>query len=230
MGATLRNLLRATLQSVYLMMRHRSRKLRVGMFSTFENVTFGYCNSVYILARLRDVQLGSFSYVANGARITHASIGKFCSIGPNAKIGLGVHPSREFVSTHPAFYSPKREASISFVKTSRYEDFHRITICNDVWIGESAIIMDGVTIGNGAIVAAGAVVTRDVPPYAVTAGVPARLIRFRFEPADIAMLERFQWWNRDLDWLRSHADYFSNIEFLREQMAKPSNCDGPPVR
>jgi acetyltransferase-like isoleucine patch superfamily enzyme len=192
------------------------------MFSTFEDVTFGYCNTVYILARLRDVKLGSFSYVANGARITHASIGKFCSIGPNAKVGVGTHPSREFVSSHPAFYSPKREAGISFVETSRYQDFQRITIGNDVWIGESAIILDGVVIGDGAIVAAGAVVTRDVPPYAVAAGVPAKTIRYRFSPADIAALEGIQWWDRDMDWLKAHADSFSNISVFVERMASHS--------
>jgi acetyltransferase-like isoleucine patch superfamily enzyme len=219
MNAKLNVLLRATLQSFYLTLRHRSRKLRVGILSTFENVTFGDYNTVYILARLRDVQLGSFSYVANGARITHASIGKFCSIGPNAKIGVGAHPSREFVSTHPAFYSPKLEAGLSFVETSRYEDFRRITIGNDVWIGESAIILDGVIIGDGAIVAAGAVVTRDVPPYAVAAGIPAKTIRYRFSPADIAALETIQWWDRDVDWLKAHADSFLNVSLLVGRMA-----------
>jgi acetyltransferase-like isoleucine patch superfamily enzyme len=214
MSSRLRNLTLVALQSLYLRIRHHSRNLKVGLFSTCENVTFGNFNTIYNMARLRDVRLGSFTYVANGARITHVSIGKFCSIGPNCKIGVGIHPSRDFVSTHPAFYSLNNEAGITFVKTGRYEDFKPITIGNDVWIGESAIIMDGVTIGNGAIVAAGAVVTRDVPPYAVTAGVPAKTIRYRFEPTDIARLNEIQWWDKDLDWLKSNADFFSDISRL----------------
>ena len=195
--------------------------MKVGALSTFENVTFGDFNAVYKLARLRDVQLGSFSYVANGARITHATIGKFCSVGPNCKIGVGIHPSRTFVSTHPAFYSPKNEAGTTFVAASAYIDFKRIIVGNDVWVGESAIIMDGVTIGNGAIVAAGAVVTRDVPPYAVVAGVPARIIRYRFEPQQIAALEALKWWDKDIEWLRANVVMFSDIDFISGNIDAP---------
>jgi acetyltransferase-like isoleucine patch superfamily enzyme len=208
---TLSNIVRVIFQSFYLRVKFRSRALRIGVFSTFEGVSFGRFNSVYNFARLRDVSLGNFSYVANGARITHVKIGKFCSIGPNCKIGVGIHPSRDFVSTHPAFYSTKLEAGMTFVSEELYRDYATIDIGNDVWIGESAIVLDGVTIGNGAIVAAGAVVTRDVPAYAVSAGVPSRTIRFRFSPTDIETLEKLSWWDRDLDWLRKNAMAFSNM-------------------
>jgi acetyltransferase-like isoleucine patch superfamily enzyme len=216
-----RSIFQALFQSLYLRVRHRSRRLKVGALSTFENVTFGDFNAVYNLARLRDVQLGSFSYVANGARITHVTIGKFCSVGPNCKIGVGIHPSRTFVSTHPAFYSPKNEAGTTFVAAGAYIDFKRIIIGNDVWVGESAIVMDGVTIGNGAIVAAGAVVTRDVPPYAVVAGVPARIIRYRFEPQQIAALEALKWWDKDIEWLKANVVMFSDINFIAGNIGAP---------
>jgi acetyltransferase-like isoleucine patch superfamily enzyme len=216
-----RTVFQVLFQSLYLRVRHRSRRLKVGALSTFENVTFGDFNAVYNLARLRDVHLGSFSYVANGARITHATIGKFCSVGPNCKIGVGLHPSRNFVSTHPAFYSPKNEAGTTFVAASAYTDFKRIIIENDVWVGESAIVMDGVTIANGAIVAAGAVVTRDVPPYAVVAGVPARIIRYRFEAQEIATLEALQWWHKDIEWLKSNVVMFSDINFITRNTDAP---------
>lgn len=91
-----------------------------------------------------------------------------------------------------------------------------MTIGNDVLIGLHSIIMDGVTIGHGAIIGAGSVVTKDIPPYAVAAGVPARVIRKRFTDEDIAFLLNLCWWNRDDDWIRQHATAFSDLHLLKQ--------------
>ena len=87
-------------------------------------------------------------------------------------------------------------------------------IGNDVWIGTGAILLDGVTIGNGAIVAAGAVVNKDVPPYAVVGGVPAKIIKYRFSEEIVKKLEESRWWEKEESWLLKNAEKFSNIEIF----------------
>jgi acetyltransferase-like isoleucine patch superfamily enzyme len=95
-----------------------------------------------------------------------------------------------------------------------------VVIGNDVWIGANATLLNGVHIGDGAIVAAGAVVVKDVPPYTVVGGVPAREIKKRFTPEQIAFLQTYEWWNKDLDWLAANAGYFRDIDLFTEEFDK----------
>jgi acetyltransferase-like isoleucine patch superfamily enzyme len=212
---TVPTLLTALFHSTYLRVKLRSQHVKIGVLSSCENVVFGRFTTVYHRVRLRNATLGDCTYVANDARIVNAVLGKYCSVGPNCKIGLGVHPTRQFVSTHPAFYSTKREAQITFVERDLFQDYRVIRIGNDVWIGDSAIVRDGVTIGDGAIVGAGAVVTTDVPAYAIVAGVPAKIIRMRFSSEDIELLTSTKWWDRDIDWIRANSASFADIELFR---------------
>ncbi len=125
---------------------------------------------------LSNVVIGDYTYV--NSNLNNVTIGKFCSIGPYCSIGVGKHPSKKFVSTFPAFFSKNNlGCKISFVENNLFEEFDRIEIGNDVWIGTDSIILDGVKIGNGAIVGAGAVVTKNVDDYAIVGGIPAKLIR-----------------------------------------------------
>lgn len=140
-----------------------------------------------------DSQIGRHTYVVN-ARIVRAQIGAFCSIGPDVNVGgLGNHPIK-WISTHPAFYSILKQSGKTFVTSDLFDELKPNKIGNDVWIGASALILDGISIGDGAIVAAGAVVTKDVPPYAIVGGVPAKVIRYRFSEEVIASLLEWQWW------------------------------------
>ncbi len=82
-------------------------------------------------------------------------------------------------------------------KDSDFQDYQRIEIGNDVWIGARVVILDGVKIGNGAVIAAGAVVAKDVPPYAIVGGVPAKLIRYRLTPERLDEITRTEWWNKE---------------------------------
>lgn len=162
--------------------------------------------------RLRQVLLGRYSYVASGTRLENAEIGGFCSIGPGVLNHLGNHPTRRFVSTSPVFYSPDSPIP-SFVEEETFKGYGgTVVIGHDVWIGAEAILMDGVKVGNGAVIAARAVVTRDVPPYAIVGGLPARIIRFRFDDPTIQRLETFQWWNRPIDWIRENVSLFQDID------------------
>lgn len=156
---------------------------------------FGRYVKLYKRTRLYNVDVGDMTFIA-GAKIGNSKIGKFCSIGPEALVGeLGVHPTT-YLSTHPAFYSTQKQCGISFVSKNYFNESPSYTeIGNDVWIGFRAIILDGIKIGDGAIVAAGAVVIKDVPSYAIVGGVPAKLIRYRFEPEVIRELVEWQWWD-----------------------------------
>jgi acetyltransferase-like isoleucine patch superfamily enzyme len=169
----------------------------VRSYATPDCVFSGY-NRIYRRAFLRSSKVGNMSYIAEGTNIGFTNIGAFCSIGPNVSLGgLGWHPT-DRLSTHPAFYSSRLQAGTTFVAPSNelYKDkeLQHTEVGNDVWIGAGCIVLDGVTIGDGAIIAAGAVVTKDVPPYAIVGGVPAQIIRYRFDINTITALLKWRWW------------------------------------
>ena len=169
---------------------------------------------VYAPFFLHHVELGAYSYMAKNANVTNCIVGKFCSIGPNFCCGLGIHPVNG-VSTSPMFYSPNKQNGFSLCKESKVAETRHTIIGNDVYIGANVTVLDGVQIGDGAIIGAGAVVTKNVPPYAVVAGVPASIIKYRFdEDTIIRMLEK-KWWNGDTEDLKKVEEYFfSPQEFL----------------
>lgn len=125
---------------------------------------------------------------------------------------MATHPLN-WLSTHPAFYSTRRQANISFTENDLFLDQKSIEIGHDVWVGARVMILDGCKIGNGAVIAAGAVVVKDVPAYAVVGGVPARIIKYRFEPDVIDFIQKMQWWNLNINELAklNVRDPFSTI-------------------
>jgi len=150
-------------------------------------------NRLYPESCLSNVSLGRFTYIA-GSTIGNAKLGAFCSIGAASIGGLGTHPVN-MLSTHPSFYSNRGQAGCHFADKQYIEEASTTIVGNDVWIGAKAVVLDGVSIGDGAIIAAGAIVHENVPPYAIVGGVPARIIRFRFDDDVIKMLLDWQWWN-----------------------------------
>lgn len=162
--------------------------------------------------------IGFGSYTAPNVKIYNTKIGKYSCVGPEVDIILGEHPTSNMVSIHPAFYSPNNRSGFTYVDHSEFEEFrfadekYSVVIGNDVWIGKRAMILEGVTIGDGAIVAAGAVVVKDVPPYAIVGGVPAQVIKYRFSHEEIDFLLRFKWWDKDEKWIEKHANVFLNIK------------------
>lgn len=145
--------------------------------------------------------VGAYTYFGRGCLVgTLASIGRFCSVAPNVTIGLGEHPI-EYISTHPAFFNgagmfPDLNEKFGIRRTAEVLSTAPV-IGNDVWLGVNCVIARGVRVGNGAIVAAGAFVNRDVPDYAIVGGLPARVIRFRFTEQQIERLLRLKWWDYD---------------------------------
>lgn len=158
-----------------------------------------YC-SIDERVSLAEVSLGDFSYIQRHSEGIYAEIGKFCSIASNVNINALEHPM-ERVTTHKITYRPNEYFRYQKLD-GEFRDRRKakpVLIGNDVWIGHGAVIMPGITVGDGAVIAANAVVTRDVAAYAVVGGVPARLIRYRFPPEEAEGLQALQWWDWPLD-------------------------------
>ena len=132
--------------------------------------------------------MDKYSFCGYGCDINDCSIGAFCSIANNVVIGGGAHPI-EWASTSPVFYNNRDSVKKKFSRFER-EPHKRTFIGNDVWIGHSAILIQGVRVGDGAVIGAGAVVTKSFPPYSIIGGVPAKLIRMRFTPEQIIEHEK----------------------------------------
>ena len=192
-------------------------RVQIGLHSFFEGQNAINNNSAF------SGYMGWGSYMGCNSSI-HGKVGRYCSIAGNVRTVLGAHPTSEFVSTHPMFFSMIRQNGKTYVteqkfKEAKYADEEKkycIEIGNDVWIGESAAIMSGVTVGDGAIIAAGAVVTKDVPPYSIVGGVPAKIIRYRFDQNQIDALLKIKWWDWPQEKIERLADTFDNAESFIE--------------
>jgi acetyltransferase-like isoleucine patch superfamily enzyme len=159
-------------------------------------------------------KIGSHTYFSSDCTVMNAQIGRYCSIGKNVAIGPGMHPSHTFVSTSPFFWSPARQCGASLVDKHLFKETGNVHIGHDVWIGQNAVIMDNINIGNGAIIAAGAIVTKDVTPYSIVGGVPAKLIKMRFTPEQIIFLENLKWWDKGDAWYKKHLKEMCDIELM----------------
>lgn len=178
--------------------------------SEFNNIAVKLLNLIcrkYI--KIGNVQIGKHSYIGylseiNAANGTFIKIGKYCSISSGVRI-LTLNHNLIAVSTFP-FYR------VTHIKDDRYKVLKNIYIGNDVWIGANTIILPGVTIGDGAVIGAGCLVTKEVPPYAIIGGIPAKIIRYRFNEKTIQKLLKIKWWNFPEQIIIDNIDLFYDLD------------------
>lgn len=106
---------------------------------------------------------------------------------------------------------------VEYFSDKKIENNFSVEIGNDVWIGDNVILIAGIKIGNGAIIGAGSIVTKDILPYSIVAGNPAKEIRKRFSKEEIEFLEKLEWWNKDETWIKENIKNFSDIKLMKEK-------------
>lgn len=161
---------------------------------------------------VQNSKIGDCSYIQKNTVISHANIGNYCSIASNVTIGVASHPTH-MLSTSPVFYDSVQPLPFFLTKRTYQPECQPLTaIGADVWIGQGVIIKAGVTIGVGAVIGAGAVVTKNIEPYSITAGVPAKHLKWRFNEETRNNLIKTQWWKYSFEELESIADDFEKPE------------------
>ena len=189
----------------------------IGLKSKFEGM-----NQIHSYTEFTG-ELGYGSYIANNSKIS-GQIGRFTSIGPFVRCNQGKHPYKEpYVSTSPCFFSlnPYKAQNGSTFATSQcfdeisYADDQKkygVIIGNDCWIGEGAFLVGGIKIADGAVVMAHAVVTKDVPPFAIVGGIPARIIDYRYSEEDRRFLLNTKWWNNTSEWFKVNWKLLTDLK------------------
>ncbi|MFD3397734.1 CatB-related O-acetyltransferase [Alteromonas macleodii] len=171
------------------------------------------------------VSIGAFSYVVQGTSLGQSIIGRYCSIGSGVRVMGQSHPTNR-VTTSTWTYGRnlkeivERDFGVQLIQDYKVPNQPGVQIGNDVWVADNVTFKRGIKVHDGAIIAANAVVTKDVPPYAIVAGNPAKIVKFRFTDKIVATLNELQWWNKSPK-LISQID-LSNIESFLEHKAELS--------
>lgn len=178
----------------------------VGDFSRLTSSKLEKFNRVDRNSLIYHSEIGAFSYFGTRNVIMHSEIGKFCSVSWNVTIGPANHDYNR-ITSHDFLYNDYYGINEGI---EIYDRFNKKTIIgNDVWIGTNAIVLNGVRIGNGAVIGANTVVTKDVPPYAIFVGNPGKVIKFRFEKEIINQLESIKWWDWPLNKIKENFNLIS---------------------
>ncbi|MCA9766973.1 MAG: CatB-related O-acetyltransferase [Carnobacterium sp.] len=189
----------------------------ISIFAVFQddeiNKTAAVCSGV----KFYRGKIGKYSYIGSSSFVIDTKIGNYTSIAPDCYIGGTNHPIN-WVSTSPVFHKWGNIMKKNF-SDHEFEIFNKTIIGNDVWIGNKVMIKAGTTISDGAVIGMGSIVTKDIGPYEIWAGNPARLIRKRFDDETIKKMMIIQWWNWDDDKIEKNSKNFNSVEkFLRSAL------------
>ncbi|KUH34405.1 hypothetical protein APY94_01875 [Thermococcus celericrescens] len=188
---------------------HLGRNVRIGKFSFVTNSILEDYVKIDMLTFVSNSRFGKHSYIGKNGVVENAQIGAFTSISWNVTIGAGEHKT-DIVTTHELMYSPFH----GFIKDTEERIYDptagRVIVGNDVWIGANVVIKRGIKIEDGAVIGAGSIVTKDIPPYAIAVGVPARVIKYRFSKKTIRELQKLRWWEWSDKVLKQHLDVLSS--------------------
>ncbi|MGL6166990.1 MAG: ATP-binding cassette domain-containing protein [Fusobacteriaceae bacterium] len=180
---------------------------------------FGKWNEVDKNCVFLESEIGDFTYFGSGCDVAHAEIGKFCSVAKNVRINPANHPMERASQHHFTYRRIKFQMDDKDDEgIFQWRRDKKVKIGDDVWIGHNAIIMGGVRIGTGAVIASGSVITKDVEPYTIVGGVPGKFIKRRFDEKTSKLLLNIKWWNWSYEQIKERFDEFlSDInEFVKK--------------
>jgi acetyltransferase-like isoleucine patch superfamily enzyme len=166
---------------------------------------------------LGSCHIASYTYIGINGRFEKTNVGSFTSVGPDVICGLASHPMN-YVTTYPGFYTKNASGAVWFGSEKDFVDQKNVEIGSDVWIGARCIILGGVKIGHGAVLGAGSIITKDIPPYAIVAGVPAKILKYRFEEPLIVKLLNSEWWSEPKGVLEKVSKYASEPDMFLEKL------------
>ncbi|MDE6697283.1 MAG: CatB-related O-acetyltransferase [Muribaculaceae bacterium] len=181
----------------------------ISIYTVFEGMNQIHQNTVF------NGFIGFGSYIGPNSNL-NGKIGRFTSIGPLVRCNFGKHPyTYPFVSTAPCFYSlnkKKTQNGSTYATSQSFDEFsyvnekkkYAIEIGSDCWIGEGVFFAGGITVGDGAVILAHSVITKDIPPYAIVGGIPSKIIKYRYSEEDIDFLLKIKWWNNSRVWFEKN--------------------------
>lgn len=194
---------------------YQRKNTNISPFAILRDVIYDPTSAIKALAKLERSIIGKCTYVGTLSAVYDCEIGKFCSIARECYIGGAKHPTG-WTTTSPCFHVKNNATGICYAE-NEFEWIARTKIGNDVWIGERATILAGVIIGDGAVIGGGSVVTKDIGPYEIWAGNPARLIRKRFDDETILKLLEVKWWDLKDELLFEYGKYIPDVNrFIKE--------------
>lgn len=203
---------------------YMSKFIKKARFSSIKNCEIHPTSKVESGSNLVNSTLSKYSFCGYNCEINTTSIGSYCSIANGVIIGGGMHPMN-WVSTSPVFYEGRDSVTKKFSTHAR-EAVKPTTIGHDVWIGQNVLIKQGVTIGTGSVIGMGSVVIKDVEPYTIVAGTPARFIRYRFDKEVIEGLLASKWWDLEESKLEQLAqDIKSPLIFINKLKDEEKNTN-----
>lgn len=197
----------------------------ISSYASISNAKLEGENVIKDHANISKSFVGFATVIGKNSNLSNSKIGRFCSIAKNVQIVTATHPL-DLVSTYPGFYNtvnvyPFGKGTLykdEFLKT---DNGFSVEIGNDVWIGQGVTLKGGIKIGDGAVIGMNSTVTKDIPPYSIVCGVPARIVRYRMNEQQIKDMLDIKWWNWEPEIIKERREEFTNIEvFIKKYKYK----------